>query len=579
VDTGRVAVRTTDAVTGFENMISKPPQYKGATLPGAIRRIFASTVLFCFALALQFSDAQAQIVSSPRDLAVIRINLLDLLANEPNLPLPIRQRREALEAYYQTFGGELLWLASSRANALISRLKNAEADGLDPNDYPSKQLATISATGPSADKRGLAIIELYFSSAFLEYASDLKVGRFLPSKVDPNFFIESRTIDQQAALKDLAQTDSIDRFFDAWQPPGQRYAALRTVLAKYRALAAKGGWNTIPLGESIKPGMSDPRIPAIRTRLSLTDAASGEVGAAEGQLYGNALVEVVKRFQARQGLEGDGVIGSTTIVAMNVPVQERIKSIILAMERLRWMPENLGQQYLIVNIAGFELRRVNAGKVEERMAVVVGKPYHRTPVFSDRIRFLEFNPYWNVPPDIAVNEELPVLRRNPAGLSAQGFEVVRGNQVSDPSSVDWASVGPGHFPYQLRQRPGPNNALGRVKFMFPNPHNVYLHDSPARNLFERNVRAFSHGCIRLSRPLDLAEQVLRVGGVQGWSKERINDVVASTKNTVVNLREPLPVHITYLTAWADDGVANFRQDIYGHDAKLLAALEGKSIAW
>jgi L,D-transpeptidase YcbB len=579
VDTGRVAVRTTDAVTGFENMISKPPQYKGATLPGAIRRIFASTVLFCFALALQFSDAQAQIVSSPRDLAVIRINLLDLLAKEPNLPLPIRQRREALEAYYQTFGGELLWLASSRANALISRLKNAEADGLDPNDYPSKQLATISATGPSADKRGLAIIELYFSSAFLEYASDLKVGRFLPSKVDPNFFIESRTIDQHAALKDLAQTDSIDRFFDAWQPPGQRYAALRTVLAKYRALAAKGGWNTVPLGESIKPGMSDPRIPAIRARLSLTDGASGEVGAAEGQLYGNALVEVVKRFQARQGLEGDGVIGSTTIVAMNVPVQERIKSIILAMERLRWMPENLGQQYLIVNIAGFELRRVNAGKVEERMAVVVGKPYHRTPVFSDRIRFLEFNPYWNVPPDIAVNEELPVLRRNPAGLSAQGFEVVRGNQVSDPSSVDWSSVGPGHFPYQLRQRPGPNNALGRVKFMFPNPHNVYLHDSPARNLFERNVRAFSHGCIRLSRPLDLAEQVLRVGGVQGWTKERINDVVASTKNTVVNLREPLPVHITYLTAWADDGVANFRQDIYGHDAKLLAALEGKSIAW
>ena len=545
----------------------------------AIRRIFASAVPFCIALALQFSDAQAQIVSSPRDLAVIRINLLDLLAHEPNLPLPIRQRREALEAYYQTFGGELLWLASSRANAIISRLKDAEADGLDSNDYPSKQLATLAATGSSTDKRGLAIIELYFSSAFLEYASDLKVGRFLPSKIDPNFFIESRTIDQPSALKDLAQTDSIDRFFDAWQPPSQRYAALRSVLAKYRALAAKGGWRTVPLGESIRPGMTDPRIPAIRARLSITDGASNEVGATQTQLYGNELVEAVKRFQARQGLDADGVIGSTTIVAMNVPIQERINSIILAMERLRWMPENLGQQYLIVNIAGFELRRVNAGKVEERMAVVVGKPYHRTPVFSDRIRFLEFNPYWNVPPDIAVNEELPILRRNPAGLSAQGFEVVRGNQVTDPSSVDWSNVGPGHFPYQLRQRPGPNNALGRVKFMFPNSHNVYLHDSPAHSLFERTVRAFSHGCIRLSRPLDLAEQVLRVGGVQGWTKDRINNVVASTKTTVVNLREPLPVHITYLTAWADDGAANFRQDIYGHDAKLLAALEGKSIAW
>jgi L,D-transpeptidase YcbB len=184
-----------------------------------------------------------------------------------------------------------------------------------------------------------------------------------------------------------------------------------------------------------------------------------------------------------------------------------------------------------------------------------------------------------VPPDIAVKEELPTLRSNAAGRAAQGFEAVRGDQVVDVRSVDWASVGAGRFPYQLRQRPGTNNALGRVKFMFPNPHNVYLHDSPAHSLFGRSVRAFSHGCIRLSRPLDLAEQVLRVGGVKGWTKERIDDVVASAKTTVVNLREPLPVHITYLTAWVDDGVANFRQDIYGHDAKLLAALEGKSIAW
>jgi murein L,D-transpeptidase YcbB/YkuD len=562
-----------------QDLGAKPPRLRIAMLRSAIRRIFASIVLLCVLLALQVSDVPAQIVNSPRELAVIRINLLDLLANEPSLPLPIRQRHEALQAYYQTFGGELLWLGSSRADAFISRLRNAEADGLDPNDYPSKQLTTLSATGQSTDKRGLAIIELYFSAAFLEYASDLKVGRFLPSKIDPNFFIEDRTIDQQLALKNLARADGIDGFFDGWQPASPRYAALRTVLAKYRALAAKGGWRTVPLGDAIRPGMTDPRVPAIRARLSLTDGATTELAATEAQVYDNALIEAVKRFQARQGLDVDGVIGSTTIVGMNVPVQERINSIILAMERLRWMPDDLGQQYLIVNIAGFELRRINAGEVEERMAVVVGKPYHRTPVFSDRIRFLELNPYWNVPPNIAINEELPALRRNPASLAAQGFEVVRGEQVIDPRSVDWSSFGAGHFPYQLRQRPGPNNALGRVKFMFPNPHNVYLHDSPAQSLFGRSVRAFSHGCIRLSKPLELAEQVLRVGGVQGWTKDRINNVVASAKTTVVNLREPLPVHITYLTAWADDGVANFRQDIYGHDAKLLAALEGKAIAW
>jgi murein L,D-transpeptidase YcbB/YkuD len=540
--------------------------------------ICSVVVALCVSLALQVSSVPAQIVSSPRELAVIRINLLDLLANEPDLPLPIRQRHEALQAYYQTYGGELLWLGSNRASAFVSRLKEAEADGLDPNDYPSKRLATLSAGGPSIDKRGLAIIELYFSAAFLEYASDLKVGRFLPSKIDPNFFIEGRALDQLSALKGLERADSIDHFFDKWQSPGRNYAALRIALAQHRAISAKGGWSAVPLGDPIRPGTTDPRVPAIRARLSLTEGGS-QVTAAETQVYNNALVEAVKRFQASQGLDVDGVIGSTTIVAMNVPVQERINSIILAMERLRWMPEDLGQQYLIVNIAGFELRRINAGEVEERMAVVVGKPYHRTPVFSDRIRFLEFNPYWNVPPDIAIKEELPALRSNAASRAAQGFEAVRGDQVVDVRSVDWAGVGAGRFPYQLRQRPGTNNALGRVKFMVPNPHNVYLHDSPAHSLFGRSVRAFSHGCIRLSRPLELAEQVLRVGGVKGWTKERIDDVVASTKTTVVNLREPLPVHITYLTAWVDDGVANFRQDIYGHDAKLLAALEGKSIAW
>ena len=544
-----------------------------------MKHIFALALALSVTLALQISNAPAQIISSPRELAVIRINLLDLLANDPNLPLPIRQRHDALQAYYQTFGGELLWLGSSRANSFISRLNNAEADGLDPNDYPSKQLASLSAGGPSTDKRGLAIIELYFSAAFLEYVSDLKVGRFLPSKIDPDFFIEGRTIDQLAALKGLEQTDSIDHFFVGWQPADRRYAELRSVLGKYRALAAKGGWPTIPLGDAIRPSMTDPRVPAIRARLSLTDAAKNEVAANAAQVYDNSLVEVVKRFQARQGLDADEVIGATTIVAMNVPVKERINSIILAMERLRWMPEDLGQQYLIVNIAGFELRRINGSQVEEQMAVVVGKPYHRTPVFSDRIRFLEFNPYWNVPPDIAIKEELPTLRSNAAGLAAQGFEAVRGDQVIDLRSVDWSSVGAGRFPYQLRQRPGTNNALGRVKFMFPNPHNVYLHDSPAHSLFGRNVRAFSHGCVRLSRPLELAEQVLRVGGVKGWTKDRINDVVASAKTTVVNLRDPLPVHITYLTAWVDEGAANFRQDIYGHDAKLLAALEGKAIAW
>ena len=545
--------------------------------PNAIARFATGFVVFWLSLTWQISQPRAQIVSSPRELAIIRINVLDLLVHEQSLPLPVKQRRDALWEYYQVFGGELLWLGSRRPNELLARLQNAASDGLDPKDYPSKQLAGLAAAKSTDDKRSLALVELFFSAAFLEYASDIKVGRFLPRKVDPNFFIEGRTIDQTAALKSLASADSLDRFFSAWQPSNPRYAALRSALANYLALADKGGWGSVPLGEALKPGMKGPRVPAIRTRLKLTDCVGPS--SAESEIYDDALVDAVKRFQTRQGLESDGVIGASTIVAMNVPLQERIQSIVMAMERLRWMPEDLGQQYVIVNIAGFDLRRINGGNVEEHMAVVVGKPYTRTPVFSDRIRYIEFNPYWTVPPGIAANEELPKLRKNPASLSAQGFEIVRGNQVIDPTSIDWSRYAGGNFPFQIRQRPGANNALGHVKLMFPNAHNVYLHDSPARSLFSRNVRAFSHGCIRLARPLDLAGQVLRAGGVSGWNRDRIDQVIASAKNTVVNLQSPLPVHITYMTAWVDGDFVNFRPDIYGHDAKLLAALDGKSIAW
>lgn len=543
----------------------------------AIARFATGFVVLWLSLTWQISQPRAQIVSSPRELAIIRINVLDLLVHEQSLPLPVKQRRDALWEYYQEFGGELLWLGSRRPNELLARLQNAASDGLDPKDYPSKQLAGLAAAKSTDDKRSLALVELFFSAAFLEYASDIKVGRFLPRKIDPNFFIEGRTIDQTAALKSLAGADSLDRFFSAWQPSNPRYAALRSALANYLALADKGGWGSVPLGEALKPGMKDPRVPAIRTRLKLTDGVGPS--RVESEIYDDALVDAVKRFQARQGLENDGVIGASTIVAMNVPLQERIQSIVMAMERLRWMPEDLGQQYVIVNIAGFDLRRINGGNVEEHMAVVVGKPYTRTPVFSDRIRYVEFNPYWTVPPGIAANEELPKLRKNPASLSAQGFELVRGNQVVDPASIDWSRYAGGNFPFQIRQRPGANNALGHVKLMFPNEHNVYLHDSPAHSLFSRNVRAFSHGCIRLARPLDLAEQVLRAGGISGWNRDRIDQVVASAKNTVVNLQSPLPVHITYMTAWVDGDFVNFRPDIYGHDAKLLAALDGKSIAW
>jgi murein L,D-transpeptidase YcbB/YkuD len=535
--------------------------------------------LVSVAILLAVSAASAQSDLSARDLATIRINLIDLLVNEPNLPLPVRQRHEALRTYYEEDGGALLWLGSDRAAALIAWLGAAEADGLDPAAYPSDQLARLHAAIGETDDRGKAIIELHFSAAFLEYASDLKVGRVLPHKVDPDFFLQERSIDQVVALEGLAAIGDLDRFFAGWQPSAPEYAALRASLADYRALAELGGWPKVPLGETLKIGMSDPRVPALRARLAVTDGADVETMPGNELVYDDGLADIVEAFQARHGLDVDGAVGPATIVALNVPVSRRIQDVVLAMERWRWMPDSLGNEFLMVNIAGFELVRVNQGAVEERMAVVVGKPYNRTPVFSDEVRYLEFNPYWNVPSSIALKEELPKLRSNPAARAAAGFEAVRGDQVYNLTSVNWNQYGPGNFPFQLRQRPGTNNALGRVKFMFPNKFNVYLHDTPSRSLFSRSERAFSHGCIRLARPLELPDQVLAVGGVSGWGMDKIDSVVASGKRTVVNLVDPLPIHITYFTAWVTDGVPNFRGDIYEQDEKLMAALDGQALAW
>jgi len=541
------------------------------------RALLLAVVIALGALAL---PAQGQILETPREIAAVRLNIIDLLANEQGLPLPIKQRREALRAYYEGANGDLLWLNSSRSGQFLARLADAEADGLSSADYPGAQLARLLDVAPSTDERSLGIIELFFSAALLEYVSDLSVGRFLPGKVDPNFFIQVRSIDTVGALQALQaleERQDVNAYLDEWAPPDPEYGALRTALAQYRDMEARGGWGMVPLGDVLKPGMSDARIPALRARLAVTDAAGPAMGDAEA--YDDALVAAVERFQQRHGLEPDGAVGPATLVALNVPVGERIRSIELAMERWRWMPRELGARYVMVNIAGFDLKRVEGGAVAERMPVVVGKPYSRTPVFSDAIRYLEFNPYWTVPTGIAIKEELPKLVSNPSGLASQGFEAVAGGQSYDLRAIDWSRYGAGNFPFQLRQKPGANNALGRVKFMFPNSHDVYLHDTPSRSLFGRAERAFSHGCIRVSRPLELADAVLRDSGVAGWDGTRIDAVVGSDKNTVVTLSNPLPIHITYLTAWVEDGVVNFRKDIYEHDTKLVAALDGKSIAW
>ena len=532
-----------------------------------VRTLLVATVVATGTLA-------AAAASSSPDTAAVVSAIGDLLTNEPTLPLPVRQRHEPLAAYYQEQAGSLIWVGTPRMTEFVARLKAADEDGLDPASYPSAALAKLAAAAPDTDARGQAVVELTFSAALLEYASDLRVGRLLPREVDPNFFLQEKTIDPLAALTGVAGTGSITAFLAAWQPQSPDYAALKAALAKYRAIAKAGGWPTVPLGGSIKPGADDPRVPALRARLAVTD---GPMGPDSGEHYDDALEAVVQAFQARHGLDTTGLVGNATIAALNVPVEDRIAEIVVAMERWRWMPEDLGNDHVFVNIAGYELQLVKDGKLADRMAVVVGKPYSRTPVFSNAIKYVELNPYWNVPAKIAIKEELPILQRNPGGLGATGFEAVQGGRAVPVTAVDWGRYSSSNFPFQLRQAPGPKNALGRAKFVFPNKFDVYLHDTPAHSLFDKSDRAFSHGCVRLSRPIDLAEEVL--ADVPGWDRARIDEVVAGGDNTVVNLVHPLPIHITYLTAWVASGQVNFRSDVYEQDAKLIEALGGRSMNW
>jgi len=472
--------------------------------------------------------------------------------------------------FYEERDYKPVWIVDQvlheRGHLAIAAFAAANDHALNPENYGPFALATRAegASSPAA----WAWLELELSLQFIRYATHLSSGRVQPNAVNKALNIFPHVPDPADLLADAVSVEDFSAFLDGLAPNTPNYARLKRRLGDYRDKAALGGFTVVPEGDVLKPGMNDDRLETLRQRLIEEDYLVA--GDHDSDVYDGALVDAVKTFQAFHGLEEDGVIGKNTLAELNVPIEKRLIQMELNMERRRWMPDYLGETYVFVNLADQNLKVVRNGKTWHTARVVVGKPYHATPVFSKEMTYIEVNPYWNVPYSIATKEYLPKLIKNANALSSQNIRVFNGSTEMSASSIPWSNYSRANFPFKLRQDPGPKNALGHIKFMFPNQFNIYIHDTPSKGLFNRAQRSFSHGCIRVSDPFMLGEMILMD---QGFDKAKLEALKVQGKRKVITLETPVPVHLTYLTAWMNkDGSTHFRRDIYGRDDVLLKAL-------
>jgi murein L,D-transpeptidase YcbB/YkuD len=485
--------------------------------------------------------------------------------------------RTALPRFYEGRAFEPAWIGGGRPGPLVDDLLRAidavGRHGLDSADYHRAELAQLRASTP-ADAGALADLDLLATDAFLVLGSHLLSGRVNPETIDTEWLANRRGARMEEVLAPALLERRVAATLEGLAPGQPRYARIMQAAQRLRRIAEEGGWPEVPGGPKLEIGVSDARVIALRNRLR----ASGDHAQPDPEdprVFDGELAESVRRFQARHGLDEDGIVGSATVAGLNVTAGERARQLDINLERWRWLPADLGARHIEVNIAGFYLDVVEDGRPVRSHRVVVGRQYRQTPMFSGRMTYLVLSPYWHVPPTIAAVDKLPLINADPSYIARQRMTLLAqaGDTPVDPVSVDWASMTGSDFNrrYRLRQDPGPMNALGQVKFMFPNRHNVYLHDTPSRELFAQTARSFSSGCIRVENPLDLAEYLLSREG--GWTPAAIRAAASQTLERTVRLSEPVPVHLLYWTAWADaDGTIHFREDIYGRDAVVGRAL-------
>ncbi len=529
-------------------------------------------------LAAQSPDAEEELARAmTEEIACYPIELLDFHKQKPLISV----KELCLAAIYQERGARPLWVGingpDQRADIILNRLQNSNQDGLDPTDYEIERLESLWSSRKPAD---LARLDAQITYSLVKYIHDMSYGEMKFRHSDPALYGEvgNDQFDPLQALEIARAIPDIDVYLDTLAPQHSYYQRLKKALQYYREFEQRSDWPAIPAGPLIRPGKNDERLAAIQYRLSLTE--DFETSSAEPENYHERLVTAVQSFQKKNGLQPDGIVGAQTLAMLNRTPAELVGTIRANMARWRWQSHQLGNTYIMVNIASFSLKAVRDNQVVHEMPVIVGKFQHQTPILSDHIKYLDFNPYWNVTPSIARDEDLPALKLNPNHLidrHVRLFSNWREDAVElDSTTIDWKSISRSQMSnFKLRQDPGPWNALGRVKFVFPNHHSVYLHDTPTQNLFETASRSFSHGCIRVSKPLVLALFCL---GEQNnsWTVEIIDKMVSTGERKVVSLRSSIPIHINYQTAWVDNNeIIHFNSDIYDRDARLIKAFETK----
>lgn len=482
---------------------------------------------------------------------------------------------ETLQAIYADRDYEALWVdgerPSTRAQALVSAIARADAEGLRMRDYPLTALrdALLRAyehkdTRPSE----LADVDLRLTALYLAYGSDMLIGRMDPDLVDGSWHIERRAAQADSVLREAVQEDDFDAMLARFRPHHPQYTLLLDELNRLREVADSGGWAALG-GGAIRPTATGERVSALRHRL--VAAGDLDAGRAEGDRFDDALTAAVASYRERHNLpEGEGV-DAEMLRELDVPVEDRINQIEINLDRMRWLPPAFQDRYVIVNIPDFRLFAFDGGKEVLTMRVVVGEEYEgATPVFADTLSSVVFRPEWNVPRSILVNEIIPKVRDREEWLAANNYEAVDSNgAVVDPDDVDW-DADSADFEWRVRQKPGANNALGAVKFLFPNRFSIYMHDTPTQATFGANRRAASHGCIRLQHPAQFAEYVLGPSGE--WDAARIREAMAAEESETVKVEPTVPVFILYLTAFERDGKIQFRDDVYGNDRKALQEL-------